>query len=64
MAAIELNIKPYTGMEMDAKVGLLAHFKFIFDQLYPFRPPRVTCSNSKGIDTEQLHEIIDKINIE
>ena len=49
---------------MDAKIGLLAHFRLIFDQWYPFRQPRIQFINSKGIDYEQLHEIIDEINKE
>lgn len=60
----DLNIKPYTGLEMEAKVGLLAHFRFTFDQFYPYRAPRIQCTNSKGLDSEQVHEIIDKISLE
>lgn len=54
---LDLNVKPKTGIEMDAKVGLLAHFRFIFDQMYPFNAPKVICLNSKGIDYEQLKEV-------
>jgi hypothetical protein len=49
---------------MEAKVGLLAHFRFTFDQFYPYRAPRIQCTNSKGLDSEQVHEIIDKISLE
>jgi hypothetical protein len=28
---LDLNVKPKTGIEMDSKVGLLAHFRFVFD---------------------------------
>lgn len=59
---MEINVKPKTGIEMETKVGLLAHFRFIFDQYYPFNPPQVICFNSKGIDEEQLKEVKTKIN--
>mgnify|MGYP007121701399 CR=1 FL=1 len=44
---------------MDTKIGLLAHFRLIFDEYYPFKAPHVQYVSNKGLDTEQFNEIID-----
>jgi len=49
---------------MDAKVALTAHLRFVFDQSYPVKAPRVQFLYSKGLDAEQLKEIIDQVNHE
>ena len=59
---VELDVKPFTGEAMETKVGLLAHFRIIFDQFYPFKAPKVQHINMKGLDTEQIEEILEKIN--
>ena len=59
---MELDVKPYTGEAMETKVGLLAQFRIIFDQYYPFKAPKVQIINMKGLDTEQIEEILDKTN--
>jgi hypothetical protein len=40
MVQIELDLKPNTGMD-NAKVGLLAQVRMIFDQFYPYRAPKI-----------------------
>ena len=59
---LELDVKPYTGEAMDSKIGLLAQFRLIFDQFYPFKAPIVKYINNKGLDTEQFNEILDQVN--
>ena len=51
MVQIELDLKPNTGMD-NAKVGLLAQVRMIFDQFYPYRAPKILLINKKGLDQD------------
>ena len=45
----------------NAKVGLLAQVRMIFDQFYPFRAPKIQLINKKGLDQDQFEELLQKI---
>ena len=59
----DINIKPNIG-EDEQKIGLAVHVSFLFDQFYPYQPPKITLTTKKGLDDFLFSEIEEQFKIQ